>query len=184
MKNTVSKSTIVRGIVKGITTSILTMSIFTTTLLTTALPTYAASGDDYLPGEQESLGNKYLKSSYSDITTTGSYENPSMLPSFIADESDTALKVLEKNCPQNYTKYVTPEVQMYQTLGWGEPGDDAKKKAEAEENGIATLDTYIRLSSTSKDSDIPAKRYRALYIMSLCDRHAFTWQCAAADCSK
>ena len=162
--------------------------ILTTTLLLTTItiPTFAAvnPGELYLPGEQESLGNKYLKSSYSDITTTGSYENPSMLPSFIADESDTALKVLEKNCPQNYTKYVTPEVQMYQTLGWGEPGDDAKKKAEAEENGIATLDTYIRLSSTSKDSDIPAKRYRALYIMSLCSAHAFTWQCAAADCSK
>lgn len=180
MKN----SSIIRPIIKGILTPILTLSM----CISMVSPAFAATGNEfgyiYLPGEQESLGNKYLKSSYSDITTTGSYENPSMLPSFIADESDTALKVLEKNCPQNYTKYVTPEVQMYQTLGWGEPGDDAKKKAEAEENGIATLDTYIRLSSTSKDSDIPAKRYRALYIMSLCSAHAFTWQCAAADCSK
>ena len=67
MKNTLSKSMVFRGIVKGIVVSILS----TTMTLSTLLPTtnYMAYAEDfgsmYQPGEQESLGNKYLKSSYS-----------------------------------------------------------------------------------------------------------------------
>ena len=89
MKNKISNSTIIRGIMKGILVPILTTTILLTTI---TIPTFAATGGSkYLPGEKEALGIKQLEDRYIggpgtdkwDVTKQGTYDNPIRSSSFI-----------------------------------------------------------------------------------------------------